>query len=334
MSPSFFNAMAEEPEAIAILEREVETLKFNQNLILADRPGTLILATRSLPGSLYEGVIRRAGVERPISYAMFAHSKTHMPGMGQSLEIQRFQFECKTEAQVQAALAEGVTIPQEVRDAVRNALALEPGFDFGGFDRLLSIVWINHGAFVRVSPAEKTAKVLRMLHHCEGLSGLYFDFTPMGAGSNETRLMFATANPPHQGYLAQVVEILHRFDLGIRRADVFDISTGVRPYALFYMRLRPRNAQPLPAGPGFGDRLQSELFNTQILAANSPEYREFVTTGVMSGEDAALTRALVAFCVSRVAVARGVPRGERDAVAPPALGAELERAAELQHRVL
>jgi glutamate dehydrogenase len=304
MSPSFFNAMAEEPEAIAILEREVETLKFNQNLILADRPGTLILATRSLPGSLYEGVIRRAGVERPISYAMFAHSKTHMPGMGQSLEIQRFQFECKTEAQVQAALAEGVTIPQEVRDAVRNALALEPGFDFGGFDRLLSIVWINHGAFVRVSPAEKTAKVLRMLHHCEGLSGLYFDFTPMGAGSNETRLMFATANPPHQGYLAQVVEILHRFDLGIRRADVFDISTGVRPYALFYMRLRPRNAQPLPAGPGFGDRLQSELFNTQILAANSPEYREFVTTGVMSGEDAALTRALVAFCHTQLAHAQ------------------------------
>ena len=129
MSPSFFKAMAEEPDAIAILEREVETLKFNQNLILADRPGTLILATRSLPGSLYEGVIRRAGVERPISYAMFAHSTTHMPGMGQSLEIQRFEFECKTEAQVLAALAEGVTIPEDVRDAVKDALASEPGFD-------------------------------------------------------------------------------------------------------------------------------------------------------------------------------------------------------------
>jgi hypothetical protein len=59
MSPSFFNAMAEEPDAVAILEREVETLKFNQNLILADRPGTLILATRSLPGSLYEAVSRQ-----------------------------------------------------------------------------------------------------------------------------------------------------------------------------------------------------------------------------------------------------------------------------------
>ncbi len=228
MSPSFFNAMAEEPDAVAVLEREVETLKFNQNLILADRPGTLILATRSLPGSLYEGVTRHAGVERPISYAMFAHSTTHMPGMGQSLEIQRFEFDCKTEAQVLAFLAEGVTIPQDVRNAVKNALASEPGFDMAEFDRLLSILWISHGAFIRVSPPAKTARILLMLHRCEGLSGLFFDLTPMGDGSNETRLLFATANPPHQGYLAQVVEILHRFDLGIRRADVFDVSTGVR----------------------------------------------------------------------------------------------------------
>src|SRR5688500_10393695 len=175
MSPSFFRAMAEEPDAIAILEREVETLKFNQNLILADRPGTLILATRSLPASLYEAIIRRAGVERPISYAMFAHSTTHMPGMGQSLEIQRFEFDCKTEAQVLAALAEGVKVPQDVRQAVRSVLASEPGFDMDEFDRLLSILWINHGAFVRVTPAEKTATVLRMLHQCEGLSGLYFE---------------------------------------------------------------------------------------------------------------------------------------------------------------
>lgn len=300
MSPSFFNAMAEEPDAVAILEREVETLKFNQNLVLADRPGTLIVATRSLPGSLYEGVSRWAG-ERPISYAMVAHSKSHMPGMGQSLEIQQFEFDCKTEAQVLAALAEGVTIPQGVRDAVKKELESGPGFDLAEFDRLLSILWINHGAFVRVSPAEKTAQVLRMLQQCEGQSGLYFDFTTVKVSSNETRLLFATANPPHQGYLAQVVEILHRFDLGIRRADVLDISTGVRPYALFYMSVRPRSGQAIPAGSGFDGRLQSELFNTQILEASSPEYREFVMTGVMSGEEAALTRALVAFCHTQLA---------------------------------
>jgi len=304
MTPSFFNAMADEPEAIAILEREVETLKINQNLILADREGTLILATRSLPGSLYEGVTRRAGVERPISYAMFAHSLTHMPGMQQLLEIQRFQFECKTEAQVLAGLAAGVTVPQHLRDAVRAALASAPGFDVAQCDRLLSILWLNNDAYVRVSPPEKTAQALMMLHACEGASGLYFDFSPVGDGSHEMRLQFAIADPPHQGYLAQVVEILNRFDLGIRTADVLGVSTGVRPYALFSMFVRPRGGQAVPAGVGLGDQLQSELFNTQILAASSPEYREFVTTGVMSGEDAALTRALVAFCHTQLAHAQ------------------------------
>jgi len=304
MATSFFNAMADEPEAIAILEREIETLKSNQNLILADRPGTLILATRSLPGSLYEGITRRAGVERPISYAMFAHSRTRMPDMGQSLEIQRFHFECKTEADVLAGLASGVTIPQDVRDAVRHVLAKESAFDVSEFDRLLSILWLNHEAYVRVSPPEKTAQALTMLRLCEGLSGLYFDFTPVGDGSHEMRLLFGTANPPQNGYLAQVVEILNRFDLGVRSGDVLDVSTGVRPYALFAMSVRPRNGAAIPEGPGFGDRLQSELFNTQILSANSPEYREFVTTGVMSGEDAALTRALVAFCHTQLAHAQ------------------------------
>ncbi len=304
MAPFFFNAMADEPEAIAILEREVETLKTNQNLILADRPGTLILATRSLPGSLYEGVTRRAGVERPISYAMFAHSLTQMPGMAQTLEIQRFQFDCKTEAQVQAGLVAGVTIPEDVRMAAQNVLSKDARFDMDEFDRLLSILWINHAAYVRVSPPKKTAEALVMLHLCEGLSGLYFDFTPLGAGSKEMRLLFGTANPPHNGYLAQVVEILNRFDLGVRSGDVLDISTGVRPYALFSLCVRPRNGQTISEGPEFGDRLQSELFNTQILAANSPEYREFVTTGMMSGEDAALTRALVAFCHTQLAHAQ------------------------------
>jgi glutamate dehydrogenase len=70
------------------------------------------------------------------------------------------------------------------------------------------------------------------------------------------------------------------------------------------MSVRPRSGQAIPAGSGFGGRLQSELFNTQILEASSPEYREFVMTGVMSGEEAALTRALVAFCHTQLAHAQ------------------------------
>ncbi len=309
MSASFFNAMANEPEAIAILEREVDTLRTNQNLILADRPGTLIVATRSTPGSLYEGLTQRAGVGRPISYAMFAHSSSHLPDMQVSLEIQRFDFDCSSDEEILAGLKAGVTIPDGIRDAVRAALdveleraALDVALDSAGFDRLLAIVWLNHADYVRVSPPAKVAEALRMLHLCQRLNGLYFEFVPLADGTTETRLLFAIANPPHTGYIAQVVEILHRFNLGIRSADVLEIITGDQPYALFSMCVRPRKGQALP--DGLGDRVQSELFNTQILPASAPEYSEFVATGQMSGEDASLIGALVAFCHTQLAHAQ------------------------------
>lgn len=304
MTSSFFNAMVDEPQAIAILEREVETLRTNQNLILADRPSTLILATRSLPGSLYEGLTRHAGVNRPISYAMFAHSLVHMPEMQQSLEIQRFEFDCKSDEQILAALKAGVDIPAEISESVRAVLAADATFDMAQYDRLLVLVWLNQSAYVRVSPAAKVGEAVRMLYHCEQSNGLYFDLTPVGGDSKESRLLFAIANPPHTGYVAQVVEILNRFGVGIRSAHVLDISTGGQPYALFQMFVRPRNGQAATVVSSLGDRLQSELFNTQILAAESPEYQQFVTTGLMSGEDASLTRAFVAFCHTQLAHAQ------------------------------
>lgn len=304
MTDSFFNAMAGEPDALAILEREFETLKTNQRLILADRPETLILATRSLPGSLYEGLTQSARAGHPISYAMFAHSSAHMPGMQQSLEIQRFAFECKSDAEIQAGLAAGVTIPDAVKNPARAILANDKAFDITAFDRLLSILWLNHAGYLRVSSPERVAEALRMLHLCETQNGLYFDLLPAADGTNEARLLFAIANPPHTGYVAQVVEILHRFDVGIRSADILDVSTGAQPYALFAMSVRQRKGQIQETAAMLRDRLQSELFNTQILTANSPEYRDFVTTGQMSGDDASLTRAFVAFCHTQLAHAQ------------------------------
>ena len=52
MPSYFFAAMQDEPEAIAILERNLGTLKCNQHLILADRPNALILAAANMPGSM------------------------------------------------------------------------------------------------------------------------------------------------------------------------------------------------------------------------------------------------------------------------------------------
>ncbi|CAH2030190.1 hypothetical protein [Trichlorobacter ammonificans] len=56
MSPYFFQAMADEPAAVATLARELGTLRSNRRLILADRHNRLILACVDQPGSLYESM--------------------------------------------------------------------------------------------------------------------------------------------------------------------------------------------------------------------------------------------------------------------------------------
>ena len=105
LSPHFFDAMRDEPEALAILRRELDTLKVNEHVILADRPKAMILATRNTPGSLLQTLTLRNRRQPAISYAMFEHSSEAIPGLDQTLEIQRLEFDCKSDAEITAALA-------------------------------------------------------------------------------------------------------------------------------------------------------------------------------------------------------------------------------------
>jgi glutamate dehydrogenase len=77
------------------------------------------------------------------------------------------------------------------------------------------------------------------------------------------------------------------------------VTTGRQPYALctFYV-------EPLVVGSALQRQLERELFNTQILSAGSPEYRDLVDQRIMPGEDASLVRALVAFCHTNLAHAQ------------------------------
>src|SRR3954469_17159217 len=84
MSHYFFQAMADEQEALILLAREMASLQHNQRIILLDREKLLMLACVNRSGSLYE-TMRRDG-EREISYAMFSHSNLPMPGMEEELE--------------------------------------------------------------------------------------------------------------------------------------------------------------------------------------------------------------------------------------------------------
>ncbi len=97
------------------------------------------------------------------------------------------------------------------------------------------------------------------------------------------------------------MEVFNRLDLGVRRAYTLTIATGVHPYFLgtFYVRRR--------AGGLFGKdsqlyrQLRRELYNTQILATESPTYREFVPKRLMTGEEASLVNAFIGFCHANLA---------------------------------
>jgi glutamate dehydrogenase len=305
MAPYFFAAMQDEPEAIGILERGLGTLKSNQHLVLADRPNALILAAPNTPGSLYRTITMGQASHRAISYAMFAHSDRPMPGMNASLEIQRFEFDCKTDAWVKERLGAGVQAPRAIRDSVFMAMHADyHDFDMKELDRLLGLLWLNNPAYTRVAPPRRVAQTLRLLQLCERGGGLHLDVEATRDDSDLTRVSFAVASPPHRGFLAQLLEVLNRLDLGVARAYVLDVSSGLRPYALCTFYVYPRQGGRLLVGSPLHRQLEEEFFNTQLLSTLSPEYRELVTAGVLTGVDAALVRAFVAFCHTNLAHAQ------------------------------
>lgn len=297
MPPGFFAAMRDEPEALAILSRELSTLKQNQHLVLADRPDALIMANRNTPGSLYQALTLRAGPQRAISYAMFAHSEATMPGLKESLEIQRFEFDCKPDGEIAEGLKQKVEVPAEVRAPIlAESKKMFPTFPVAAFDRLLDIFWLNNPNHTRNALPRRLAQRLYSLHLCDQGGGLSLEMEPIEDHPNETRVSFSVASPPQKGFLAQMMEVFNRLNLGITGASVLQISDGVQHYAVNTFYVRPRGGGKLTAGSDLDIQLRRELFNTQILDVNTPEYQRGVAHGKMSGEDASLVRAFVAFC--------------------------------------
>jgi len=291
MSSYFFVAMKDEPEALEILARELGTLRNNRRLLLADRDNAFIVAMKNRPGTLYETLRRIA--ERDISYAMFAHSAAPLPGLEATLEIQRFAFDRKGSAEISAGR---VTTSSGVRRRVRAELRVHyPEFDFRDFDRLLRILWLNNENYVRISPALHVARTLNLLQQGNRSGGLYLDVETMGDGG-EFRVLFAVANPPPREFLLQVMEVFNHLNLGVNRAYCLTINNGVHPYFLGIFLARPRDGALLCRDSDTFTRLRQELYTTQILATRTSIYREWVATGITTGEDASLITAFRAFC--------------------------------------
>ena len=297
MNPYFFISMKDEPKAVSILERELATLRDNRRLILADREKSYIQAFVNRPGTLYD-TLRRVQ-EREISYAMIAHSAGPMPGMEQALEIQRFEFDRKSNEEIIAG--KDVVVPLGIRRRISAELKRNfPSFDLKELDRLLRILWLNNANYVRVSAPARVAQILQLYQRSNQGGGLYLGVEEIASG-NEWRVLFAVGNPPQQDFLFQIMEVFNRLSLGVNRAYCLTISNGVHPYFLGTFYVQRRDGGVLAQGDGIFGRLQQELYNTQILPTRSETFRNFVMNGVMSGEEASLINAFIAFCHTNLA---------------------------------
>jgi len=228
MSPYFFQAMADEPEAMATLVRELGTLGKNRRLILSDRENRLILACVDRPGSLYASI--QSIPVNALSYAMFSHSEGVLPNCNQGLEVQRFEFERKPDHIINQL--DTTFVPGRLQRLVLQELAtIAPGFDRAGMLRLLKILWLNNPAYLRISPPNRIARLLWLFDQSNASGGLFFNLSQLEQGRQlETRVLFAVGNPPQDDFLLQVAELFNRLNIGIRRAYCLTITNGTHPY--------------------------------------------------------------------------------------------------------
>jgi glutamate dehydrogenase len=305
MHPYFFITMKDEAEAIISLAAKLHHIAKERKITLADREKKLIVARVDVPGSLYDTL--KTLQEREISYAEMSHSYNPIPGEGRALEIQRFEFDRKSyDADVFSAGR--VSIPLKIRRSVYDMMRqLYPEFDFSQFDAVLRLLWLNNESYVRISPAERISRVMHLYQQGNRHDGLYLDVETKEDESHhrETRLLFSVGNPPQKGFLTQVGEVFQRLGIGVRRSYCLIINTGVHPYFLgtFYVLTHERKL--IEKGSDLSRTLQTELYNTQILSTSSAAYTDFVANRLMTGEDASLTNAFIAFC--RTALAHNQP---------------------------
>ncbi len=303
MSSYFFQAMSDEQDALLLLAREMSQLRDNRHLVLTDREKRLVIACVNRPGSLYE-TLRRVG-EREISYAMFSHSNSPMPGIQDELEIQRFEFDRRQNQEID--LNRPVTIPDSLLRKVRAELRSSfPDFDLKKLGRLLKILWLNNESYVSMSPPSRIAYLVWLFERANSAGGLFLDTTLVERdGRMETRVLFAVGNPPRDEFLLQVLEVFNRLNIGIRRAYCQTISNGIHPYFLGAFFVISREGKDISPKSELAENLKRELCTTQIISTSSPAYREYVIKGLLTGEDGALVDSFIAFC--HTSLAHGQP---------------------------
>jgi glutamate dehydrogenase len=172
MHPYFFITNTDQMPALANLASGLHNLELSRRLILLDQEGLQMQAQVCAPGSLYEAL--RNYPERDISYLQFNTSYAAIPQTESKLEVLRFAFDVKADRAI--ADADCPVIPEQIWNDVFEAFAESyGGFDAGQCARLLKLLWLNNEAYVRVSPAERVARILWLYQQTLDHEGIYLD---------------------------------------------------------------------------------------------------------------------------------------------------------------
>jgi glutamate dehydrogenase len=293
---AFAGTLREDDDAIASLATNLRRLVRDRQLVVADRERELILARLDMPGSIFE-TLRRLR-DREISRAEIFHSLGPVPGLEQALEIQRYVFDRKDDALV--GQAGEPAIPARIGRALDAALAVAGAvIDPAERTELLRILWINDKRWVELTPPAQLATFVKLFHQGRTNSGFFIDVQPPDEGPSfpgEVHVLFAVESPPGRDHLTQVMEVFNRLNLGVRHSLTITIGTGTQPFFLGSFHVAHRGGRAFEKDSELFRRLRRQLYNTQILATESPAYRDFVLTGVMTGEEAALVNAFIGFC--------------------------------------
>jgi glutamate dehydrogenase len=300
LHPYFFVTMKGEVAAIVNLAAGLHEVAKNQRIILKEQEKKLVLACLDIPGSVYETL--KTLQEREISYEEITHSYGPIPGAKRDLEIQKFEFDRKSHEEI--AKADDAKIPRGAKKTVIEAMKrFYPEFDFGEMDKVLQLFWLNNEYYVRISPPERIARILWLYQQGRKHNGLYLDVeeTEQVSRYRESRLLFAVGNPPQRGFTTQISEVFQRLNIGVRRSYSVIISTGVHLYFLGTYYVTARDGKLIEKDSDLFSKLKTELYNTQILSTARSTYKIFVAKGIMTGEEASLSNALVGFCHTSLA---------------------------------
>ncbi len=296
MSPYFLNLNKGEMEALTLLTVCLDKLEALQKITLLNREERLMIAQLSSTGSIYRAIQELP--EKPLSYAEITTSFNPLPQSKYALEVIRCDFKPSNNAQNEDYDGGVVSkaVSQEISQHLKQAL---PDYDLTRFDRLLSTFSSSNLEYVQTSPPERVARVMQIYLATQQNGGIYLKVDP--TEYKEYRVSFGVTNPPHAGFLPQVLEVFQRLNIGVRRAYHLSVTNGLTPYFLATFYVKPRDKSKLePSNPLYSN-LQLELYSTQITSTTGPSYAKLIKSGIMSGPDSTLISSLIGFCHTNLA---------------------------------